>query len=186
MFHRLFISLFLFTLLQGCASTGESVADKRQAVNQMRSDVLAQLYQYKPSARQEIAHSPGYAVFSNVGVNILLASFGGGYGIAHDNGSGKDTYMKMGEVGLGIGLGLKDFRAVFVFNNRQAYTNFVNYGWSFGGEADAAAKASDMGGAINAEGAINGVTVYQFTQSGLALQATLKGTKFWVDHSLTP
>jgi hypothetical protein len=31
---------------------------------------------------------------------------------------------------------------------------------------------------------IDRVTVYQLTESGLALQATVKGTKFWVDHEL--
>jgi len=30
----------------------------------------------------------------------------------------------------------------------------------------------------------NDVTIYQFTETGLALQATIKGTKFWLDDKL--
>jgi hypothetical protein len=36
-----------------------------------------------------------------------------------DNKTGRDTYMKMGEVGVGLGVGIKDFRAVFVFHSPE-------------------------------------------------------------------
>ena len=92
--------------------------------------------------------------------------------------------MKMGEVGVGLGLGVKDFRAVMVFHTDKAYKDFIDFGWSFGGNADAAAKASDQGVAAGKEAVIDDVTIYQMTESGLALQATLKGVKFWKDGDL--
>ena len=46
--------------------------------------------------------------------------------------------MKMRTLGGGIGLGLKDFRAVIIFRNREDLEEFVEKGWEFGGEADAA------------------------------------------------
>ena len=45
-------------------------------------------------------------------------------------------------------------------------------------------KAGDKGGAVGAEASVDDVTIYQFTEAGLALQATLKGTKFWLDKDL--
>ena len=57
-----------------------------------------------------------------------MASFGGGYGVAKSNKTGKHTYMNMGEVGIGLGLGAKDFRAVFVFHNADAMNRFVEHG----------------------------------------------------------
>lgn len=176
----IFVSLFM---LIGCSDSKMSVEEQRAEIKKMEEGVLADLYKEKASVRQEIAAAPGYAVFSNVGVNIIFASVGGGYGVAHAS-SGKTTYMKMGEVGLGLGLGVKDFRAVFVFHNKEAFTQFVEKGWAFGAEADAAAKADDKGGAASAEGTFNGATVYQLTETGLALQATLKGTKYWKDDEL--
>ena len=47
--------------------------------------------------------------------------------------------------------------------------------------SDAAAKAGNKGMSAEGEGYLGNVTVYTMTESGLALQATVKGTKFWVD-----
>lgn len=172
-------------LLSACTSNlGETPAQKRQAIRDMRQEVLEELYQLKPDVRTQIRSAAGYGVFSNLNVKIIFASGGGGYGIVRDNASGGDTYMKMGEVGLGLGLGIKDFRAVFVFHNKATLDQFVNSGWAFGAQADAAAKASDKGGAVGAEAQAGNITIYQLTETGLALQATVKGTKYWKDDSL--
>jgi len=77
-------------------SQAETVEEKRAAVQDMRSEVLAELYQEKPDVKQQIEDAVGYAVFSNANVNVVLASFGGGYGIVRDNRTGADTYLKRG------------------------------------------------------------------------------------------
>ena len=93
--------------------------------------------------------------------------------------------MRMGTAGIGLGLGVKDFEAVFVFHRRSALEKFIDKGWDFSGQADAAAKSGDKGGAVDAEGTVlGGVDVYQMTKAGLALQATLQGTKYWKSKKL--
>ena len=180
--------ILLFTLLLVCTSCATTATtspqEKRQAVNDMRTKVLSELYRLKPQARAMIAQAPGYAVFSNANLNIIFASFSGGYGVVRNNKTGKDTYMKMGEFGLGLGLGIKDFRAVFIFHDTITMKDFINNGWQFGAHADAAAKASDKGGAVSGEILLDDITIYQLTESGLALQATVKGTKYWKDDEL--
>ncbi|TQV77158.1 hypothetical protein FLL45_04205 [Aliikangiella marina] len=172
-------------LVSGCQTMqGSNPAQKRQSVQDMREEVLTELFKLKPDTRGQLQGSKGYAVFSNVNVNVIFASFGGGYGVAKNMATGKYTYMKMGEVGLGLGAGVKDFRAVFVFHTNEAYNRFITKGWAFGGQADAAAKASDKGAAVAGEAIVDDVTIYQLTKSGLALQATLKGTKYWKDDEL--
>ena len=179
-------SLLAATLiLSGCATTGSaSPTEKRNLVQNMRADTLSKLYKEKPDVKQQIANAAGYAVFDNANVNVVLASFGGGYGVVKNNLTGKSTYMNMGEAGLGLGLGVKDFNVVMVFHNQAALNRFIEHGWAFGGNADAAAKYQDTGGAITAEAIADQVTVYSLTENGLALQAVLKGTKFWVDSEL--
>jgi len=178
--RSLFLALCCLALMSGCATNkGTSVAEKRQAIQQMKSDTLKQLYASKPDVRSQIENAPGFAVFSNANVYVIFAGAGGGYGVVEDHLRGRTTYMKMGEVGVGIGLGAKDYRLVMVFHTEEALKYFVRHGWSFGGQADAAAKAGDKGGAVGREGIVNNITVYQMTESGLALQATIKGTKFW-------
>ena len=169
----------------GCATTsGTTPAEKRQAVQNMRQDVLTELYGLKPSVREQIRSAPGYGVFSDANVNIILASFSGGYGVVRDNQSGRDTYMKMGEAGIGLGWGLKDFRAVLVFHDRDTLNQFITNGWQLGAHADAAAQAGDAGGSVGGEILLDNITVYQMTESGLALQATIKGTRYWKDDEL--
>ncbi|THB74306.1 MAG: hypothetical protein D6B28_02290 [Gammaproteobacteria bacterium] len=176
---------FLMVIVSGCATTGSKTkAEKRQSVLAMKNDVLTELYRIKPDVKAQIARAPGYAVFSNVNINIVLASFGGGYGVVKNNGSGKHTYMKMGELGLGLGLGAKDFRVVFVFHSKNVMRRFIESGWAFGAQADAAAKVSDKGAAVGGEATVDNFTIYQLTETGLALQATVKGTKYWTDDEL--
>jgi len=40
--------------------------------------------------------------------------------------------MNMAEAGVGIGLGLKDFREVIVLNSRGKLNNFITSGWNVG------------------------------------------------------
>ena len=64
----------------------------------------------------------------------------------------------------------------------HALAHFLNSSWSGSGQADAAAKAGEKGGAYS--GAVEvepGVWVYQITKNGLALQLTLQGTKYYKD-----
>ncbi len=171
--------------MTGCATPSHKTsAEKRQSILAMKNEVLSDVYKLKPDVRSQISRAPGYAVFSNVNINLILASFGGGYGVVQNNHTGKQTFMKMGEVGLGLGAGVKDFRIVFVFHNANTMKRFINEGWAFGAQADAAAKASDKGAAVGGEVTVDNITIYQLTESGLALQATVKGTKYWKDDSL--
>jgi lipid-binding SYLF domain-containing protein len=172
----------------GVSARAQSDADAERAkVRKMRDSVLAELYQLHPDAKDRLKHAVGYAVFSNVGVNLVFASFAGGHGIVVRNGlfSNSETFMKMGSAGLGFGLGIKDFRAVFIFFDKAKLDDFIEKGWDFGGQADAAAKSDDKGAALaGAATVVPGVDIYQITKNGLALQATLQGTKYWRDGDL--
>lgn len=177
------------TLVALLVVTAPALADnndkKRQKILAMRTEVLNDLYKQKPEARDMIRKAQGYGVFSNVGINLFMVSAGGGNGVVHDNQTGKDVYMNMASAGVGLGLGIKDFRGIFIFHSRPALLNFIEKGWDFSGQADAAAKSDDKGGEENlAATVINGVTLYQLTKSGLALQATLQGTKYWKNKKL--
>ena len=179
------ISIVLLLSVTGCATTaGNTAEEKRQAILNMKNDVLAELYKIKPDVKAQISSAPGYAVFSNANVYLIFASIGGGHGVVKNNATGKHTFMKMGELGIGLGLGVKDFRGVFVFHNTDTMNRFIEKGWAFGGQADAAAKTSDKGAAIGGEITIDDITIYQLTEAGLALQATIQGTKYWKDDSL--
>ncbi|MDD3178848.1 MAG: hypothetical protein PHQ04_00705 [Opitutaceae bacterium] len=185
---RLLLSLVVaataVTFVSPRALAKDKSAEKRAEIHKMRDTVLADLYKERPETKAKIKKAEGYAVFSNVGVNLVFASFAGGRGLVVDR-KGHETFMKMGSAGLGIGLGVKDFRAIFIFSDKKKMESFIEKGWDFSGQADAAAKSDDKGGqAAGAATVIPGVEIYQFTKNGLALQATLQGTKYWRDKAL--
>lgn len=182
---RLLATALFCACMASCASMGNgSKVEKQQEILKMKDAVLTELYSRKPDTRSQINAAPGYAVFSNANINLIFMAAGTGYGLVKNMNSGKYTYMNMAEGGVGLGLGVKDYRIVMVFHTETAMANFINSGWTFGGNADAAAKAGKKGASIEGEAYYGDVTVYTFTESGLALQATVKGTKFWQDEEL--
>jgi hypothetical protein len=85
-------------------------------------------------------------------------------------------------------LGYKDYKAIYVFNRKDALATFVAGSWQAGGDADAAAKVGDEGDDISAalttDELTKPITVYQFTETGVALSATATGTRFYSDDEL--
>jgi len=57
--------------------------------------------------------------------------------------------MKMVSEGAGLGIGVKDYRVVFVFENGQALTRLLDSGWSGSAQTDAAAKAGKSSAAYS-------------------------------------
>jgi lipid-binding SYLF domain-containing protein len=197
---------------------GGSPEEKRQVVRQQRDEMLAELFKTKPELKDRFAKAAGYATFKQTDMNLFLLASGRGYGVLKDNQAGKDTFMCVASLGGGVGLGIKDLRVIFVFNDAKVMQQFVDQGWQFGGKGDASAKYKDTG--VSAEGAAKanvdfkqgtvaagattdgragssekdkasvaastpgGMEIFQFTESGLSLQATVQGTKYWKDSKL--
>jgi lipid-binding SYLF domain-containing protein len=151
----------------------------------MAEQTLARLYKVQPKAKTAIERAAGYAVFSNFGMKILVAGGGKGEGIAVDNRTNRETFMKMVEVQAGLGMGVKKFRLVWVFETPEALDRFVNAGWELGAQSTAAAQVSGQGAwAAGALSVSPGVWLYQLTDNGLAVELTAKGTKYFRDEAL--
>jgi lipid-binding SYLF domain-containing protein len=188
----LILSLALMASTSGLA--GEAKADKekqakadkeRQEVRKTTKDILARLYKAQPRAKAAIEKAAGHAVFSNFGMKIFVAGSGTGKGIAVDNKAKKETFMKMVELQAGLGFGVKKFSLVWVFETPETLATFVNSGWELGGQTSVAAKAGEQGAAMQGAMAVSpGVWLYQLTDTGLALELTAKGTKYYKDDDL--
>jgi len=65
--------MIMALMVGGCATTGSvTPVEKREAILAMKNDVLSDLYQLKPDIKTQVSRAPGYAVFSNANVNIIL------------------------------------------------------------------------------------------------------------------
>ncbi len=183
------VSLLIFSIalmVSTPALAGQSKADQtRQEIRKRSREILVQLYKAQPSAKAAIAEAAGYAVFSNFGMKIFVAGGGRGKGLAVDNQTKKETFMKMVEVQAGLGFGVKKFSLVWIFERPERLGAFVNSGWELGGQTSVGAKAGEKGAAL--QGALSvspGVWLYQLTDAGLALELTAMGTKYYKNSDL--
>ena len=183
------LKFILLTLVCSLAiaahAADDKKADEQKAVRKMAQDTLQRLYKAEPKAKGAVEGAAGYAVFSNTGVKILMLGSGKGEGIAVNNKSKQETFMKVVELQAGLGFGVKKFSVIFVFDNDKAFDSFVNSGWEFGGQTTAAATTGEKGGAMTGAASVSeGVWMYQMTDKGVALEITAKGTKYYKDDDL--
>ena len=167
------------------AAEESEVLQERYRVREVGQDALSTLYEIQPAARHAIEHSAGYGVFSTFGIKIFFAGGGTGKGFVHNNRTKRYTYMRMVQVQGGLGFGASKDRIIWVFETQKALTDFVNLGWDFGAKAQAAAMVQDTGGMFS--GAVSvapGVYVYRLTETGLAAELTVSGTKYFKDSDL--
>ncbi len=185
---------------------GASPDEKRSYVRKTRNETLREVYAQNPNLEQRINDAAGYAVFSNLFVRVFAVGPGHGFGMLVENATGTETFMRMGQLGAGVGMGARTLRVVFVFHDPKTLATFRDSGWQFGGDATAAAKAGNVGGSAGAQGQVSGgaslggsgsmggdstglasgagMTVYELTESGIALSAGVVGTKYWKDKEL--
>jgi lipid-binding SYLF domain-containing protein len=168
------------------ALAGQSKVDQqRQDIRKTSQQILARLYKVQPSAKTAIGKAAGYAVFSNFGMKIAVAGSGTGKGVAVDNKTKKETFMKMVELQAGLGFGVKKFSLIWVFETPETLGTFINSGWELGAQTTAGGAVKGEGVAL--QGALSvspGVWLYQLTETGLALELTAKGTKYYKDDDL--
>ena len=160
--------------------------DQRAEVRKAAEGALAAVYKAQPAARKAVESAAGYAAFSNFGMKILVAGSGSGKGMAVNNKTKAETYMKMVEVQAGLGFGVKKFQLVWVFETEKALNDFVTTGWTIGAQATASAKSGEKGAAYQGAVAVApGVWLYQLSGDSLALELTAKGTKYYKDGDLS-
>ena len=156
------------------------VAERKQVIDAMAKATLDKLFAASKEAKQLSEKAVGCAVFDNTKVAIGISG-GGGKGVAVDKATGSRTYMKMGTVGIGLGLGGQSYQVVFLFETKESLGGFVDKGW----QADAAATAAAGKEGVNAESTFkNGVAVFQMTEAGLMAAADVSGTKYWKNDEL--
>ena len=166
----------------GDAVSGEEVTPEqaRSEIDQMAAAALDRLFKESAPAKQQYEQSAGYAVFDTRKFSFMITT-GVGAGVAVDKKSGQRTYMKMATGGANLGAGAEFFQLIFLFPTTETMQEFVTNGWSAGSDVDAKSGKEGMGLGVRLA---NGVIVHELSKSGLALSATLTGTRYWLDEKL--
>ena len=75
------LAVLLSSLLLATPALADKNADKRAKIDKMSVEVLERLYKEAPHTRPMVKDAEGYGVFSNIGVNVIFVSGGGGNGV---------------------------------------------------------------------------------------------------------
>ena len=114
-FRTIAALLAIAGLTAGLSGAKDSPDQQREKIRKMAAATLTDLYKLQPASQAAVQKSAGYAVFNNMGTNLLLLSTARGAGVAVNSKTKQDTFMKMISAGAGLGVGVKDYRVVFVF-----------------------------------------------------------------------
>ena len=175
--------------LAACATPGgkssEEVAKRRATIQEMRDESLKVFYAANPNLRSELETAVGYGVFDASQVNLLLYVGAVGSGVLVDK-EGKETFMLVTRAGTGPGLGYKTYRQLLVFKDKGLFDTFRTLGADVGASADATLKiGSGKGVSLDGSASFNPyLSVYQYTDSGVLLQANWGGVAYVPDEDL--
>ena len=94
--------------------------------------------------------------------------------------------MNLAEADVGIGVAIKDFREVIVFNSREKLNNFVPSGWNVGSaQGGAEAKYEEEGASATGEVNLDAdIVVYQLKEEGIQLRVNIGASKYWQNDKL--
>jgi len=153
---------------------------KQAKIGETAQESLNEVLKESKGAKELYNNSYGWAAFDNLKIAYGFSG-GGGNGVAVNKKSGARTYMKVGTVGVGFGLGAQKYQVVFLFQDEKTFRNFVDKGWQADATAQATAGTAGVGGQT---GFVNGVAIYQITDKGLMASADIAGTKYWKNKKL--
>ncbi len=175
-------------LIGGCRTPeGSTPAQQRQHIRTESTQILEAVYADHPEARKAVSSAAGYGTFSNIEYKLMLGGSGNGYGLAVDRKTNKLTYMKLNKLQVGFGAGIQEFRMLVVFKDRAKFDAFAQGGWQFGGGADVAlehrGEEEGIDGGLQASLEMDPI-VYQITEAGINLSATVDGIRYAQDDAL--
>ena len=183
----LLMTAFLLCLMTtaALAADADKIVKERAKIEELSDKALENLYEKVPSAQNVIENCYAYATLSNTGIKLGIFGDAHGRGLAVNNETGERLYMRMKEMGVGLGLGVKEYDLIFVIGTETAWNSFVSGDIKFATSAEAAASDGVTGDSVEgASLAAKGIWVYQITEKGVALDASIKGTKIYPDKKL--
>ena len=184
-FMKTFTILMVLMMMTIAVVSAASVEERRQAIRNITSETLSEVYSVQPKAKDAVENAAGYAAFTITDAKLVFFGGGGGKGMSVNNSTGQEIFMGTGDVQVGFGLGIKKYDVLFVFTSEKALADFGNNGWQLGAQATLAATDSVSGGSL--EGAVSvgpDVWMYQLTDKGLEASITIREIRYFKDKDL--
>jgi hypothetical protein len=167
-----------------CSSTYRAMSsqEKRDFLAELETNTLAELVEQRPETQAEVDRAVGHAVFSNRMAKIPFVGAGEGIGVVFDGKSGERTYLKVGRLDVGGGLGVREYRLVVLFFDEERLKKLAGGKLELSAGVEAGAKDKDVGtGAGGIAGSRKETHVlYQLSDSGVSATVTVRAIRYSV------
>ena len=167
-------------LANAVAQDATPAVQRRQEIDKSAQATLDALLKSNANAKALYDKAAGYAVFTATKAGFFVSG-GGGTGVVVNKQTGKQTYMRMGLGGIGLGIGAQRYGLVMMFETPGHLDKFTAGGWDSSATVEAAAAKE---GVAARSSFMDGIAFFQITDKGLMAQADVTGTKFWVIDDL--
>ena len=170
------ISLCLVIFAVGCTAT--PAEPRVRAALSSDSQKAIEVFKAKDPAIQKFFDSSyGYAVLPKIFKGAFWVGGAHGKGIVYERGT-KIGYCNMSQATLGFSFGGEFFREIIFFQTRQDLDKFRTSEFTFSAQATAVALTT---GAAAKASYNNGMAVFIAHDTGLMVDASLGGQKFYFD-----
>jgi lipid-binding SYLF domain-containing protein len=171
-------------LAVSCSSSYRSMTtdEKRDLLADLERETLAELVETYPDSQSEIDRSVGHAIISNRLAKVPFVGAGEGIGVVFDAESGERTYLKVGRLDVGGGLGVREYRLVVLFFDQEPLRKLAGGKLELGAGVEAGAKDKDIGtGAGGVAGSRDEKRVlYQLSDAGVSATFTVRAIRYSV------
>jgi len=156
--------------------------EKRAFLAELEETTLAELVEQRPDAQDDLDNAVGYAIFSNTTTKIPFVGAGEGIGVVVDATTDERTYLKVGRLDVGGGLGVRKYRLVVIFFETEALQKLASGKVELGAGVEAGAGSDDVG---TGPGGIAGsrteeYVLYQLSEAGVSATFTVRAIKYSV------
>ena len=182
MFRLSCVLVLVFT--SACTTIPVDQRDEiREEVDQAAEETIARMVADDPEIQASLDNAIGYLA-ARISTTKLPIIVGGGYGfgVLHDKENRTRTYLNVTRYDLGAGLGAGRYRALIVFDSREALERFRSGTWT---SAVGAESAAGTRGASQVSTLGDGYALHIASESGAAVAITARMINLSVNHDLT-
>jgi lipid-binding SYLF domain-containing protein len=175
---RLTAVILLGITVASCGSTFRfmSAEEKRTFLLSLEERTLADLVANRPDVQPEIDTAVGHAVLSIRLAKVPFIGAGDGLGVVTNATTGERTYLKVGRLDVGGGLGVREYRLVVLFSEQDALEKLAGGKLELSAGVESGAKGTEVGtGAGGIAGSRKkGYALYQLADTGVSATATVR------------
>jgi hypothetical protein len=163
-------------LAAGCATTTpEELAQQQNELDTMAEESVAALIKKNPDLQSVFDDAVGYMVVDMKLTKVPIVGAGGGKGVVVDKVNNKRTYVSVKRLDLGGGWGVRAFKAIFTFTDKEKLADAAGGRLAFQAGAEAAAGGASAEGSTGAM--TKGFETYVLSEGGASATVTVRAIR---------